>query len=407
MDSHNTNGNIQSNLQQRRNRLTKKPPTHHHGHSYSLTADGRFDASLQSKRSSTSLRRAPSAPHRTPTITTPTTPTNTPTTTFITTTATSANFPNTTATAAAAAATNVGINNASISSASPCHPPPPPPIPYSSYSFSYNNNNHKNNSNTDYYTTSTPAATSSSVLSPNQFCPSTFSSSNKLASTSPPLSNSKKKNNAFPATADGAGIDYRAGTGTSPGPGTGTGTGTGLGIGIGIGHSTSRDQRLSSDFHLRQPLSSQTPEEFIGAPFDGNFILNHFEATKSPTYQHPTQARPAPAPPSNLNPDPRLMTPSLRQSTSFSAFDGSMSEKSHGARVNDAQVTSPKRYSDEGKELKGPGVLRKKSGFSGLMSTLVGSPKKPVISAPENPVHVTHVGYDSSTGQFTVCFTPT
>jgi hypothetical protein len=36
------------------------------------------------------------------------------------------------------------------------------------------------------------------------------------------------------------------------------------------------------------------------------------------------------------------------------------------------------------------------------MSTLVGSPKKPIISAPENPVHVTHVGYDSTTGQFTV-----
>jgi p21-activated kinase 1 len=47
-------------------------------------------------------------------------------------------------------------------------------------------------------------------------------------------------------------------------------------------------------------------------------------------------------------------------------------------------------------------MLRKKSGFSGFMTSLVGSPKKPLISAPENPVHVTHVGYDSSTGQFTV-----
>jgi hypothetical protein len=25
-----------------------------------------------------------------------------------------------------------------------------------------------------------------------------------------------------------------------------------------------------------------------------------------------------------------------------------------------------------------------------------------MISAPENPIHLTHVGYDSSTGQFTV-----
>jgi p21-activated kinase 1 len=36
------------------------------------------------------------------------------------------------------------------------------------------------------------------------------------------------------------------------------------------------------------------------------------------------------------------------------------------------------------------------------MTSLVSSPKKPTISAPENPVHVTHVGYDSNTGQFTV-----
>jgi p21-activated kinase 1 len=49
-----------------------------------------------------------------------------------------------------------------------------------------------------------------------------------------------------------------------------------------------------------------------------------------------------------------------------------------------------------------PGLLRKKTGISGFMSSLVGSPKKPLISAPENPVHVTHVGYDSQTGQFTV-----
>ncbi len=83
-----------------------------------------------------------------------------------------------------------------------------------------------------------------------------------------------------------------------------------------------------------------------------------------------------------------------------------MSEKSQGPRVTESPTSTPTRYSDEAKEPKGPGVLRKKSGLSGLMSTLgVGSQKKPVISAPENPVHVTHVGYDSSTGQFTVRYT--
>ncbi|KAI0169233.1 Pkinase-domain-containing protein [Hypoxylon sp. FL1284] len=368
MDSHNSNVHLQH--QQQRRRLTKKPPSqlhshalahgHGHSHSFSLTADGRFDAqSIQSKRSSTSLRRAPSAPHRSPTA------------------ATANGLPSSAAPPSTALSLSLSlspsIDNASTSSASSPRSRHPPPL--SSVQTNY-----------AYSTRSSPA------LSPAEFLPSTSSPTHHLASPA---------THPFPATADGQPIASPA-----------KGVGDGAGIGIGIGYSTPGDQRLS-DSYLRQPLSSQTPEEFVGAPFDGNFILNHFEATKSPTYQysaHPQSQphphphpphRPAPAPPANTSSDPRLMSPSLRQSASFSAFDANMSEKSHGARVNESQVVAPKRYSDEGKESKGPGVLRKKSGFSGLMSTLVGSPKKPVISAPENPVHVTHVGYDSSTGQFT------
>ncbi|KAI2633214.1 Pkinase-domain-containing protein [Hypomontagnella submonticulosa] len=349
----------QQQQQQRRNRLTKKPPSHHHqhshshslSHSFSLTADGRFDTqSIHSKRSSTSLRRAPSAPHRSPAVTT----------------ANGLNVAN----VVTGTAGTVGINNASNSSASPRHLPP--------------SSSHSTNTTNNYATHSSPVPS----LSPGQFPPSAFSPTYFVLSSSSPSPSS----NAFPTTtttADGVGI------------GSGAGPGTGAGVGIGIGYSTSADKRLS-DSHRHQPLlSSKTPEDFVGAPFDGNFILNHFEATKSPTYQYSAHTRPAPPPPSSSSPDTRLMSPPLRQSASFSAFDANMSEKSHGTRVNETQVVPPKRYSDEGKELKGPGVLRKKSGFSGLMSTLVGSPKKPVISAPENPVHLTHVGYDSSTGQFT------
>ncbi|GAO16334.1 hypothetical protein UVI_02017190 [Ustilaginoidea virens] len=81
-------------------------------------------------------------------------------------------------------------------------------------------------------------------------------------------------------------------------------------------------------------------------------------------------------------------------------MEPAIAEKIHGGRIVDAHAATPKRYSDEGKESKPP-MLRKKSGFSGFVTSLVGSQKKPVISAPENPVHVTHVGYDSTTGQFT------
>jgi p21-activated kinase 1 len=104
-----------------------------------------------------------------------------------------------------------------------------------------------------------------------------------------------------------------------------------------------------------------------------------------------------------------MAPPTLRQSTSYSGGESSSSdtaanEKSYPPRVDTSSGTNiaGKRFSDEGKEPRIAGVLRKKSGFSTFMTSLVSSPKKPTISAPENPVHVTHVGYDSNTGQFTV-----
>lgn len=60
---------------------------------------------------------------------------------------------------------------------------------------------------------------------------------------------------------------------------------------------------------------------------------------------------------------------------------------------------APNRLSDETKEQR---AMKKKSGFSSFMDKLGGTPKRPAISAPENPVHVTHVGYDQETGEFTV-----
>ncbi|KAK4654844.1 signal transducing kinase of the PAK [Podospora pseudocomata] len=176
-----------------------------------------------------------------------------------------------------------------------------------------------------------------------------------------------------------------------------------------------------------RPLSTKTSDELIGAPFDGTAILNRIEATKSPTHHttpvatstttshhqhfHNNTAKRNTSPPrstphalSQANSDARVMgnsPPPLRQSASFSATEASsLNEKASGSSKTESS-TGPKRYSDETKETKMPSVLRKKSGFSGFMNSLVGSPKKPLISAPENPVHVTHVGYDSTTGQFT------
>ncbi|TAQ87087.1 hypothetical protein B7494_g4588 [Chlorociboria aeruginascens] len=148
-----------------------------------------------------------------------------------------------------------------------------------------------------------------------------------------------------------------------------------------------------------RPLGEKTSQELIGAPFDGSSILNHLDSTKATGYQNAAR-RPPPPPLSHTSPDPRMVSPSLRQSASFSAVDR-INEKTT-PRIGENQLVSPKRYSDESKEPKSGSILRKKSGFSGFMSSIgVGSPRGVKISAPENPVHVTHVGYDNQTGQFT------
>ena len=146
-----------------------------------------------------------------------------------------------------------------------------------------------------------------------------------------------------------------------------------------------------------RPLSEKSSDELIGKPFDGSGILNHIDSTKATGYQNAAR-RPPPPPLSHTAPDPRVISPPLRQSASFSAGDR-MNEKTP-PRVGENPLMGPVRYSDEGRDPK-PG--RKKSGFSGFMSSIgVSSPRGIKISAPENPVHVTHVGYDNQTGQFTV-----
>lgn len=174
---------------------------------------------------------------------------------------------------------------------------------------------------------------------------------------------------------------------------------------VGLAH---RPQRLS-DPHARRH-SREPSDDLLGAPFDGAAILSRIESTKfsspPPSQQPPVPSAHryrGPPPLVKANTDTRVVSPALRSSRSFSNMESAISEKPLGGRVPDGQaVPGPKRYSDEGKESKPP-ILRKKSGFSGFVTSLVGSQKKPTISAPENPVHVTHVGYDSNTGQFTVC----
>lgn len=149
-------------------------------------------------------------------------------------------------------------------------------------------------------------------------------------------------------------------------------------------------------FSLRHSLSGKTSDELIGASSDLSAPSPNLDSTKASGYQNSLR-RPGPPPLSHTSPDPRIVSPQLRQSASFSTVDRSNTDITPPR--SDISLTASKRYSDEGKT---SAPWRKKSGFSSFVNSVLGSPRTVKISAPGNPVHVTHVGFDNETGQFTV-----
>lgn len=146
-------------------------------------------------------------------------------------------------------------------------------------------------------------------------------------------------------------------------------------------------------------LHDITSDELVGAPLDAAKVMDRFDGSRAAALQASAR-RPPPPPLSHTAPaDPKVASPSARTSGGYA----SGAEK-HTRRISTNNIISPKRLSNnETRESKGAG-MRKKSGFSGFMNGILNPPKKMTVGAPENPVHVTHVGYDNETGQFTVRF---
>ena len=184
--------------------------------------------------------------------------------------------------------------------------------------------------------------------------------------------------------------------------------------------STSLDRPKGSSPLLQQQgyyasSLAESPIEFHAQEqhLQAGHILHRTLGAKSPTtIQPPTvmessknsarqsTLRRAPPPPLNYPPSEHGSsastasgTPLLRQSMSFSTAD-------KGFPGN----LSPGRLPDEHNLLKTSNSIRKKTGFSSFMNSMLGSPKRVEISSPSNPVHVTHVGFNFVTGEFTVRF---
>lgn len=147
------------------------------------------------------------------------------------------------------------------------------------------------------------------------------------------------------------------------------------------------------------PLSPQTSDDrhkdLIGAPFDASGLLLSFQTTVAQDEQRQQ--------PSQLNQNhvtSDLRHHPLRNSQTIGPGGITMMEVTPPKSENG--TLSPKRFSGDAQTSKPPGPLRKKSGFSTFVNNMLGSPRTIKISAPENPMHMIHVGYDNQTGQFTV-----
>ncbi|KAF1809721.1 Pkinase-domain-containing protein [Eremomyces bilateralis CBS 781.70] len=144
---------------------------------------------------------------------------------------------------------------------------------------------------------------------------------------------------------------------------------------------------------LRQSVTEKTTPELVGAPFDAPSLYKNIDAvttTPQPSLHHQS-SNPSPA---------SLSAPRIRHSQSFAALQGHQMERVTPPRSDGGSKSPRQRYSDEATG--GPVGGKKKGVLSTLMSGMgLGTPRRPTISTPTNPMHVTHVSIDNETGQFT------
>ncbi|KZV74493.1 Pkinase-domain-containing protein [Peniophora sp. CONT] len=119
----------------------------------------------------------------------------------------------------------------------------------------------------------------------------------------------------------------------------------------------------TANLHDLYPSSSSSPAPSSGLPVDShNYSYEDTISSPSTQYSLSSTAVPPPPPP----PPPPPAPPS-----------------------------------SAGRSRSGTGTAKGKKGMLGFMSDFLTTTKRPEISTPYDPVHLTHVGFNSSTGEFT------
>ncbi|KAI8931740.1 hypothetical protein NX059_011382 [Plenodomus lindquistii] len=142
------------------------------------------------------------------------------------------------------------------------------------------------------------------------------------------------------------------------------------------------------------PVAQHLPPAAVGAPFNYSIVEEALHASHQP----PNARRPAgPSHAHTTDHVARKNPPTLRQSASFNSLARKMDTPPSGTK-------SPRnRYSDDGelaKKRRSDGG-KKKGAFASFVNSMLGSPRRPTISTPTNPMHVTHVSIDNETGEYT------
>jgi p21-activated kinase 1 len=194
--------------------------------------------------------------------------------------------------------------------------------------------------------------------------------------------------------------------------------------------SVNSNEVAYSAIHTHQPSSSRTiyaggagrlslsqPDELVGRAFDSQKDPDNTSHAVTPNVYQPVTTPISPPIALSANPrssvatfiptplshsktfDERLLSPKLRASQSFAALSAAIKmERISPPRGEKSDQVSPRqRYSDEARP-----DGKKKSMFANLLNGVKSSPRRPTISTPSNPMHVTHVGIDNETGKFTV-----
>lgn len=163
--------------------------------------------------------------------------------------------------------------------------------------------------------------------------------------------------------------------------------------------ATSSDRFLHPGYTVASHSSGSEPEPAALRASRSPSVPTSFDEILPETLQISHSRRPSSYNNSKTESVRRLLSPKLRQTASFAAAPGPPMENVTPPRSDNDATSAKQRLSDEAS---GAGMRsRKKSGFSKFVTSMLGSPK-PSIGAPVNPVHLTHVGVDNETGQFTV-----